>query len=439
MVREGYKETELGEIPEEWDVLLFRKAVKFAQYGLSSPNSKIGLIPIIGMSQLQNGKIDYKNVPFTTTPPIECEKYFLQINDLLFNRTNSAEWVGKTALVEGSFKCVFASYIVRFQFFKEFICPKYIAYFMGLPKTKIVIKNMATPGVSQYNINPTNLKNLLFVPIPSLPEQHRIATVISTLDECIEKTEALIAKLRSVKAGLMQDLLTKGIDNEGRIRDESTHEFKDTEIGRVPVEWDVYKIGDVLIDKIINGYSGVETTPDRGIPTLTLSAVTNNCISKKYTKSCEANPKNVTELWIKKDDIFIGRSNTYDLVGLSAITETNDSFAIFSDLLIRIRINHLSAIPKYVSYFLRSDKARQFFMKSAKGTSGSMKKIDQQIIKNLKISIPPLTEQKRIMNILISSEDRISQEEKYRDNLFSLKKGLMVDLLTGQIRVKDCI
>ncbi|KDE54501.1 hypothetical protein EI28_00580, partial [Methanoculleus sp. MH98A] len=106
--------------------------------------------------------------------------------------------------------------------------------------------------------------------LPPAEEQRRIAAVLSTIDEAIEKTEALIDKLRQVKAGLMQDLLTKGIDEEGRVRSEETHAFKDSEIGRVPVEWEISSIGQVatFVGSGITPSGGSRVYKANGIPFL---------------------------------------------------------------------------------------------------------------------------------------------------------------------------
>ena len=75
--------------------------------------------------------------------------------------------------------------------------------------------------------------------LPSKPEQTKIAEILSTVDRAIEQTEALIAKQQRIKTGLMQDLLTRGIDEHGNLRSEQTHKFKDSPLGRIPVEWEV--------------------------------------------------------------------------------------------------------------------------------------------------------------------------------------------------------
>jgi len=80
----------------------------------------------------------------------------------------------------------------------------------------------------------------------SLAEQTRIGEVLSTVDLAIEQTEALIAKQQRIKIGLIQDLLTRGIDEHGNLRSEETHQFKDSPLGRIPVEWEVKTIGQIF-------------------------------------------------------------------------------------------------------------------------------------------------------------------------------------------------
>jgi type I restriction enzyme S subunit len=83
------------------------------------------------------------------------------------------------------------------------------------------------------------------IPLPPLPEQRKIAQILETVDNAIEKTEKIIEKYKRIKQGLMQDLLTKGIDEKGNIRSEKTHKFKDSPLGRIPEEWEVVRLGEV--------------------------------------------------------------------------------------------------------------------------------------------------------------------------------------------------
>src|SRR5690606_33484545 len=95
-----------------------------------------------------------------------------------------------------------------------------------------------------------DLKDLVAFPIclPPLPEQRRIAAILDTLDEAIRQTEALIAKLKQIKRGLLHDLLTRGIDDNGELRDPERHpeQFRDSPLGRVPRGWMVSRLENQL-------------------------------------------------------------------------------------------------------------------------------------------------------------------------------------------------
>jgi type I restriction enzyme S subunit len=99
-------------------------------------------------------------------------------------------------------------------------------------------------------------------------EQRKIAEILETIDNAIEKTDKIIEKYKRIKQGLMQDLLTKGIDENGNIRDEKTHKFKDSPLGRIPEEWEVVRLGDIS-NKIIDGTHFTPQYSENGIPFFT--------------------------------------------------------------------------------------------------------------------------------------------------------------------------
>ncbi len=99
-------------------------------------------------------------------------------------------------------------------------------------------------GSAQPGLKSSFLKGVVTDIPDSLPEQAKIAEILSTVDRAIEQTEALIAKQQRIKTGLMQDLLTRGIDEHGNLRSEQNHQFKDSPLGRIPVEWEVKRLGE---------------------------------------------------------------------------------------------------------------------------------------------------------------------------------------------------
>ena len=265
------------------------------------------------------------------------------------------------------------------------------------------------------------------IALPPMREQRHISAILATFDETIAVLNAVIAAIEEVEAGVAESLFLSLQGSET-----FNHDRRDAGPGD---SWPTVTLAEILSEKLTAGYSGLETHDEDGVNCLTLSAVTNNDISLRHTKKIVADRARVSDIWIRKDDIFIERSNNYDLVGLSSIYEGDEPFAIFPDLLIRVRVDTEMARPKFVARYLRSKSVRAYFVRCAKGTSGSMKKIDQRIVGDVRIPLPPLAEQRRIVDIFSTLDDRLALERAERDRLVALKKGLMQVLLTGKVRL----
>jgi type I restriction enzyme S subunit len=113
--------------------------------------------------------------------------------------------------------------------------PRWLFYYLQTLDLRQMNEATGVPSLSR------DLLYKIEIPTPPKPEQTKIAEILSTVDRAIEQTEALIAKQQRIKTGLMQDLLTRGIDEHGNLRSEQTHKFKDSSFGRIPVEWEVEK------------------------------------------------------------------------------------------------------------------------------------------------------------------------------------------------------
>lgn len=110
-------------------------------------------------------------------------------------------------------------------------------------------------AIKGATLNKQKLKHIALTFPESRDEQSQIAAILSSIDEAIEQTKAIIAKQRRIKTGLMQDLLTRGIDEHGNLRSEATHEFKDSPLGRIPVEWEAEQLG-ALASEVTSGSRG---------------------------------------------------------------------------------------------------------------------------------------------------------------------------------------
>ena len=288
-------------------------------------------------------------------------------------------------------------------------------------------------GSQQLNLSCSDIEDYI-IPLPPLPEQHRIATVLSTLDECIEKTEALIAKLKQVKAGLMQDLLTREIDTEGRIRDESTHEFKDTEIGRVPVEWDVQSWNSICeqisVGVVIKPASYYVENCIPALRSLNIDEDKFNLNTLVYFSEKD-NSEALTKSKLRENDLVVVRTGS---PGIAAVITKKMEGINCIDLLF-LRVTKEITNPYFLSKYFNSTMGKIELAKHLTGLA--QKHLNVSAIQRTNISIPSLIEQNRIVYHLTSLDDRISYEEKYLNKLLAQQKGFMNDLLTGNVRTRE--
>jgi type I restriction enzyme, S subunit len=160
--------------------------------------------------------------------------------------------------------------------------------------------------------------------------------------------------------------------------------------------WDSRRLGTLLREPLRNGHSAKATTGIEGVRTLTLTAVTRGDFSERNTKITVADPERVKHLWLEAGDVLIERSNTPELVGTAAVYQGEREWAIFPDLVIRVRVSE-ELDPKFLHIVLKSRRARNYFKASAQGISGSMPKIDQGIVERLEVPVPPKIDQERIV------------------------------------------
>ena len=182
---EKKKKTEIGLMPESWDVLPLDKLLSQTQYGLSVRGEVSGDYGILRMTNQIEGKISTEKMQFVNISKRDFENYRLKHGDILFNRTNSMELVGRTAIfdIEGDF--VFASYLIRVKTDAERYNPFFLNHYLNWDETQRRLKSIALRAVSQSNISATRLRTFQ-VPVPSLEEQSEI---ISMIDTVIEKTK----------------------------------------------------------------------------------------------------------------------------------------------------------------------------------------------------------------------------------------------------------
>ncbi|VXA79351.1 MULTISPECIES: restriction endonuclease subunit S [Aeromonas] len=205
---EFYYHTPLGPAPKGWVHGLLKRFVRAAEYGIStSLDEDMTGIPVLRMNNIQSNRFDVSDLKYTKDP--DAYRLKLRKGDVLYNRTNSMEHVGKTALWRGELgECSFASYLVRLNLHEDQLRPAYFAHWMSQVSSQNALRAFATPAVQQVNINPTNLQRVEICCPGDPHEQDLIVERIDALDDNIAAESANLMKLQAQKTGLMRDLLT---------------------------------------------------------------------------------------------------------------------------------------------------------------------------------------------------------------------------------------
>jgi type I restriction enzyme S subunit len=395
-----------------WKSMSLDAIALMSQYGLSCPASADGGVPMLRMNNLTaDGKLDTSDLVYVRLSNDELEKYRLQKGDLLFNRTNSYELVGKTTLFELDEDYVFASYLIRFKLDPKLVDPRFVSYFFNTDQSKDCLRKLASKGVSQSNINPTILKERFLVPVPPLPAQTEIAETLRCWDRAIEQTEKLITAKTRGKRGLMQQLLS---------RRKRFTEFKG-------LEWKSMRISD-FSQLTLRGI----LKPDKPFKSLGIRSHGKGTFLKE---DFEPEKIELTELYeVKENDLIV--NITFAWEGAIAIAGAQDSGSLVSHRFPTYVFDTARAIPEYFRHVI----VQKWFIEKlgliSPGGAGRNRVLSKKDFAKLEVLMPPLEEQYRIAAVLNACDKEITLLKHQLDALKRQKRGLMRKLLTGQIRVK---
>jgi type I restriction enzyme, S subunit len=291
-------------------------------------------------------------------------------------------------------------------------------------------------AIKGATLNKAKLKQITFDYPTSLSEQTKIADILSTVDRAIEQTEALIAKQQRIKTGLMQDLLTRGIDEHGNLRSEKTHKFKDSPLGRIPMEWTVGSFDDYVINDagIKPGPFGSSLTKDMyvesGCRVYGQEQVIGGSLDLGDYFISERKFNEMEGFAVRAGDVLISLVGT---IGHVLIVPEGHHPGIINPRLLRFRPDIMHCLPTFLKAVLLSQPIR--LQLDAFATGGTMPVISAGIIRKLRVVAIGVDEQVRIVQTIYKSNESIVSSSDRLNKLRALKTALMQDLLTGKKRV----
>lgn len=412
-------------IPEGWENALIGNYVSI-QGGCAFKSEdfhEFG-VPIIRISNIKrNGSIDLTESVFTKFKPV-LSRYEIVNGDVLIAMSGAT--TGKVGRYHSSNLAYMNQRVGRFKVrdtskVKLDFIHQVTSTDQFISAVLVDAAGGAQPNISNQQIESFN------VLLPPLPEQQKIASILSSVDTVIETTRAQIDKLKDLKTSMMQELLTKGIGHT---------EFKDSPVGRIPKGWSIDKLINLSINGINNGVFNDPKNVGSGYRLINVVNMYRGFgIQLDTLKRLEIDEKEFARNKVEKGDVFFTRSSLkLEGIAYCNINLSDDDDITYDGHLMRVRPDQSRVLPKYLAYYCLSDFARVFFMQGAKHST--MTTIGQADIAPLPVLVPSMEEQIKICKVLDSIASKISTTEAKLISNQQVKKALMQDLLTGKVRVK---
>ncbi|KAB3683641.1 restriction endonuclease subunit S [Phocaeicola vulgatus] len=394
-------------LPNGWEWCNLEDIVCELKYGTSEKSLSVGKIAVLRMGNITNvGTIDYSNLVYSSNNE-DIKLYSLEKDDLLFNRTNSSEWVGKTAIYKKEQPAIYAGYLIRIR--PILIFSDYLNTVMNSSYYRNWCYNVKTDAVNQSNINAQKLSQLM-IPIPPLKEQERIVvevakwiSLINTIKNSKEDLQTTIkqAKSKILNLAIHGKLVPQDPNDEPAIEllKRINPDFTPCDNGHytfdVPSGWITTNLGSIFnvvsAKRILKSdwkHSGVPFYRAREIAKLSIYGLVDNelYISEEHYNSLKEKfpvPK--------ASDIMISAVGT---IGKCYIVKESDKF-YYKDASVLCLCNDYQINAKYIYHIMRSEYMLKQMYDNSKGTTVDTITIEKA--KQYILPLPPLAEQQRIV------------------------------------------
>ncbi|MEM3908053.1 MAG: restriction endonuclease subunit S [Nitrososphaerota archaeon] len=412
----NFKETPIGRVPKDWEVVKLgdRGVAEIRGNKIVSNIEKVAFIP---MEFVPDQEI-FTKYEIRSLKDVSSSTY-CEAGDLLLAKITPSLENGKQGIVPENIPNGFALATTEvYPIVCKGIDRLLLFYILKFPKFRKILE-FSMRGTTGRQRVPKEAVEKLRIPLPPLPEQRKIAEVLSAVDEAIRRTGEVIAKTERLKKGLMQTLLTRGIGHK---------EFKDTEIGRIPKEWKITKLRDVV--KRVTDILSKEEIKRLGAKYVLYSIPAYH--EKGKPELVKAEEIGSTKFLVQIGDILFGKINP-KVPKVWVVEHTN---AIASTEFIVLRPDKGKVVNRFLYYLLQTDRILQSSIAQAKGAVPSRLRTDIGSFMQMSIQLPSIEEQEKIAEILSNVDKKLELERNEKAKLERIKQGLMDLLLTGKIRVK---
>lgn len=314
------------------------------------------------------------------------------------------------------------------------ILPAYLFQALSRVDFQAISAQQAIPMLTVSELSEVKIRNL------DLSQQAYIATILGALDAVIYESRSIVEKILAAKRGLLNDLLTRGIDANGELRrthKEAPHLYKQSKLGWIPNAWNDLLLGGML-KAIDAGWSPScpEEPPNVGEwGVLKVSAITSGKYVPSESKRLPSNLKPVPAFEVQEGDVLLARANgVAELVATTVLVGSTQPRLMLSDKTLRLVPFRDRLTDSYLAHAMSSSRTRMQVNGMLNGSSGQQN-ISQAQIRRLCIPVPPLDEQCEGMIRVGEIDKRIESESSALAKFRKIRSGLMDDLLTGRVRV----
>jgi len=400
----GYKKTEIGIIPEDWEITRLRDClVRQPEYGINAPGVPYSetLPTYIRITDITDeGKFSSDNIASVAID--NYHKFLLTDGDIVFARTGAS--VGKYYRYRSSDGAlVFAGFLIRVHPDKSKLLPQFLEAYLGTKAyhnwVRLVSTRSGQPGINgnEYSILP--------IPVPSIAEQAPIAEIVSDVDNLIESLDNLITKKQAIKKATMQQLLA------GRSR-----------LPGFNGKWRLKQLGTFAR---VRTHRVLASSVDPETICIELEHIgKGNGRLYSYSKASESES---SKFLFFSGDVLFGRLRPY----LKKFWFAKQN-GICSTEIWPFTVDTSYILNKFLFYVVQTEQ----FLEAAEVSYGThMPRADWKVLRELQIAIPSIEEQQAISSILLDMDAEIEALERQRDKMKQIKQGMMQQLLTGRIRL----
>lgn len=412
-IKQGYKMTEVGVVPEDWSVQPLKNALLRGRLGGNYPNTEQDTsCPLMKMGNLARGSFVFDKVEYVCDGQQLAPEHRLKYGDVLLNTRNTLDLVGKVAIWRGELPLAYYnSNLMRLEFSPEILCSsEYANYALNHDSAIGRLRAVATGTTSVAAIYTRDLLELFF-PIPPKDEQLRIGEALSDVDALITGLEQLIAKKRNIKQAAMHQLLT------GQKR-----------LPGFSGEWEVRRLGGIADLKQGYPFKSEWYTELGDFKIATIANVQDGWMKADEFNKISITPDDLqSHHRLKVGDIIVSMTGN-----VGRVCRVSEGGWLLNQ---RVgKIVPLGVCPEFLSFSLSLPSFSNSMMSMAKG--GAQGNLSSSDIKSYEFCMPTsLDEQVAIANFISNMSADLEALKTRRDKTIQLKQGMMQDLLTGRIRL----